>query len=68
MFNNVKKLSWPEKTFAESIVTVRKTELEEIQRRSTSTEFYLKNNNGANFQVSKMFLNTLSVGEIAVKK
>ena len=67
------KMTWGEKkTYVNTLLVVkpikRRRGQQEISRRQTSTEFYLKLGCNQTRVCKKMFLNTLCVGEIAVKK
>lgn len=73
IFQNFWKLSWEEKkVFVNTLLTVKRTSgkrgKQSVSRRSTSTEYYLKQGYGTIRVCKKMFLNTLGVGEIAIKQ
>lgn len=74
IFEDFWKLSWQEKRlFVNTLVVVKPTARRrgaqgDISRRSTSTEFFLKSGHERIRVCKKMFLNTLAVGEIAIKK
>lgn len=73
IFENFWRMTWGEKkTYVNTLVVVKPTKRrrgeQEISRRQTSTEFYLKVGYNQTRVCKKMFLSTLCVGEIAVKK
>ncbi|CAH1115592.1 unnamed protein product [Psylliodes chrysocephalus] len=73
IFEDFWRKTWGEKkTYVNTLLVVKPTKRrrgeQEISRRQTSTEFYLKVGYNLTRVCKKMFLNTLCVGEISIKK